>query len=196
MLASPSTGFFRITPRTAGALGHATESPCVEPEATDGHAGTAQKAEDAVNVVSTRAVAAVDPTTPEAGGPLNPAPSNLYNEEDVEPPAVPMLPCLLRSPQMRADRDQHINFLRSEAAFKREELAYDHLRRQSRILWDLIETKEKDRRLVLARLRKILSEGADLDELSDAGFTVAYTAASRGHADVLETLIKSDVGEK
>ena len=191
MLASPSTGFFRITPRTAGALGHATESPCVEPEAPDGHAGTAQKAEDAVNVVSTRAVAAVDPTTPEAGGPLNPAPSNLYNEEDVEPPAVPMLPCLLRSPQMRADRDQHINFLRSEAAFKREELAYDHLRRQSRILWDLIETKEKDRRLVLARLRKILSEGADLDELSDAGFTVAYTAASRGHADVLETLINN-----
>ena len=159
-------------------------------ESPDG-ADTAQKAVDAVKVVSTRAVAAVDPTTPEVGGPSNPAPSNLYNDEDVEPPAVPMLPCLLRSPQMRADRDQHIKFLRSEAVFKREELDYDHLRRQSRILWDLIETKEKDRRLVLSRLRKILSEGADLDELSDAGLTVAYAAASRGHADVLETLINN-----
>ncbi len=175
--ASPSTGFFRITPRSALLGLSADAEPEPEPEVQP-EPEPEPEAEAEVE---------------EAGGTESPkaAASNLYDEDEVEPPAVPMLPCLMRSPQMRLDRDQHAKFLRSEAAFKREELDYDKQRRQSRIFWDLIETKETDRRLVMGRLRKILAEGADVEELGEAGFTCAYTAASRGHADVLETLINN-----
>ena len=215
--ASPSTGFYRTSPRPPGA-GERPRSGGWETEDADFVDG--QEPEPEPEPESPKEVSSPTKVTSPKGA----ATSNLYDEEEIEQPPVPMLPCLLRTPKMHEDRDNHARFLRNEAANFRAELKYDDKRRQSEQLWSLITSKEKDRRLVMMRLRKLLGEGADVDELSEtkmslipppasadaadqeeedddeeeeeeqeqtsaAGFTVAYTAASRGHADVLEALI-------
>ena len=119
--------------------------------------------------------------------------SSLYDDEEIVGPPCPMYPSQLLNPKMHVERDDYASFLRREAAMKWNgedaQENYDGKHRQQNFLWNLINTKEKNRQLILSRLRKTLADGADIDELSEAGFSVAYTAASRGHADVLEVLI-------
>jgi hypothetical protein len=172
--ASPSTGFYRTSPRPPGA-GERPHSGGWETEDADFVDGQEPEPEpESPKEVSS-------PT--KVASPKGAATSNLYDEEEIEQPPVPMLPCLLRTPKMHEDRDNHARFLRNEAANFRAELKYDDKRRQSEQLWSLITSKEKDRRLVMMRLRKLLGEGADVDELSETKMSLIPPPASADAAD-------------